>query len=183
MTNELKAEQEGDVFYPGIVDQKTLAACLETAEQIIREPRPDRIERFQRTKAKLIAQVKAHPLSFDEWNKGFRADVADYNAGLKAAAKLIAEIDTTIAAPFRGNGPGKFTAYIFRESAVRAIRALITPAPLVTPQDERRTVWDEAIAIANSVECLEGFSGHWQNGHSQAKTVIIGALETAKGAA
>jgi hypothetical protein len=64
------AEGDGEVFYPGIVDQKTLSACLETAEQIVRNPQPDRIERFKRTKAKLVAQIKAHPLSFDEWNAG-----------------------------------------------------------------------------------------------------------------
>ena len=34
---ELLPENEGDVFYPGIVDQKTLSACLGTAEQIIRD--------------------------------------------------------------------------------------------------------------------------------------------------
>lgn len=65
-TKELNAD--GSVFYPGIVDQKILLACLTTADLIIRDPRPDRIERFRRTKAKLIAQVKARPLSFDEWN-------------------------------------------------------------------------------------------------------------------
>lgn len=69
--NSLKADEpEGAVFYPGIVDQKTLAACLETAEQIMRDPRDDRIARFRHTRANLIAQVKAHPLSFDEWNAG-----------------------------------------------------------------------------------------------------------------
>ena len=49
-----------------------------------------------------------------------------------------------------------------------------TPASAEEPD-----CWDEAIRLANSVECLEGFSGHWQNGHSQAKAVIIGLLTNA----
>lgn len=65
MENEV---ENGEIAYPGIVDQKTLSACLGTAEQLMRQSTPERVERFKRTKAKLIAQVKAHPLSFDEWN-------------------------------------------------------------------------------------------------------------------
>lgn len=42
------------------------------------------------------------------------------------------------------------------------------------------SVWDAAIRLAESVECLEGFSGHWQNGHAQAKAVIIGLLTAAR---
>lgn len=70
VTRPLAMDDDAKVFYPGIVDQKTLAACLGTAEQVIRNPRNDGIARFHRTKAKLIAQVKAHPMSFDEWNNG-----------------------------------------------------------------------------------------------------------------
>lgn len=52
-TSELSA---GAVFYPGIVDQKTFAACVGTVEQIIRDPRPDRVGRFRGTREKLIAR-------------------------------------------------------------------------------------------------------------------------------
>lgn len=93
---------DAEVFYPGIVDQKTLAACLETAEQIIRDPRPDRVDRFRLTKAKLIAQVKAHAMSFDDWNsrtskpvRGVRAD-SDLSPGGPAASESGSSSETTV---------------------------------------------------------------------------------------
>lgn len=51
---------DAEVAYPCIVDEKTLFACLQTAEQVFRKPdEPTRLERFRRTKAKLFAQAKA----------------------------------------------------------------------------------------------------------------------------
>jgi len=56
------------------------------------------------------------------------------------------------------------------------VTSMIAPA-LTTAADE---AWERAIELAESVKCLEGFSGHWQNGHTQAKTVIVGLLEAAR---
>lgn len=66
---ENEVVEDGQVFYPGIIDQKTLSACLGTADQIMRgHTEPETAERYRRTKANLTAQMRAHPLSFDEWN-------------------------------------------------------------------------------------------------------------------
>lgn len=88
--------EDSEVLYPGIVDQKTLAACLGTVEQILRDPRPDRIERFRRTKDKLIAQVSAHPMSFNEWNTSKSVPSTPVHPDDEAVAMLRAEIDARL---------------------------------------------------------------------------------------
>lgn len=55
-----EAETDSEVTYPCVVDEKTLFACLQTAEQTFRKPdEPIRLERFRRTKVKLYAQARA----------------------------------------------------------------------------------------------------------------------------
>lgn len=96
MENEV-TEESGEVFYPGIIDQKTLSACLGTADQIIRgHSERETIERYRRTKAKITAQMRAHPLSFDEWNARAASPLTPEQAKERALkiARQISEIRT-----------------------------------------------------------------------------------------
>lgn len=139
MNNNLNAspEPEGGVSYPGIVDQKTLSACLGTAEQIIRGATPERrdmqVERFRRTKAKLIAQIKAHPMSFDEWNRASSIPAA-LSPEIEAE---VAEIEKRVkAARLEANAPDEWWADMSRLIEIIRQQALV-PAPSAPLDAER----------------------------------------------
>lgn len=174
---KLLPDDNGEVYYPGIVDQKTLAACLETAEQIIRESRPDRVERFVRAKTKLISQVKAHPLSFDEWN----ARPASQDEPLEAELKEIeARANAATPGPYSLNYSSAANAAFFRGARTdvhRLIELLRSRVATTLPALTVETICDALETAKDGPQSDEGEQHRIRRhgvstGLSYAKTIV-----------